>query len=99
MENNLLKRRSLLLKNSWSHKDIAEYMAAIDNHVGQVKAVEMKKKAAKNGGELLYKHGHVTVDSVLALLGTSKSKELAYLNMLGLKFECINDDTQQGSDL
>lgn len=87
MDEKLVKIRNLLLKNSWSHKDISEYMKAIGNPIGQVKAVEMKKDAAIRGGELLYKYGHVTVDSVLALLGTSKVKELSYLNMLGINFE------------
>ena len=82
MGNEIKQRISLLLKNSWSYKDIMDYMTAIGNKVGQSKAIELKETAAANGGMLLYKYGHVSVDSVLALLGTSKVKELSYLSMI-----------------
>lgn len=81
----LKSRANLLLKNSWTYKDIVNYMKLLNNNVSTKKAVEMKELAVQNGGELSYKHGHVTVDSVLSVLKTTKTKELNYLKMMGLE--------------
>lgn len=82
MENNYEIRTSLLLKNSWSYKDIIAYMDSIGNKISVSKALEMKQFAVDNGGALLYKHGHVTVESVLTQLGTTKVMELTYLRLI-----------------
>jgi len=82
MNKNLDTRTNLLLKNSWGNKDIMAYMLAIGNPVSINKAYEIKDMAQLNGGLLKYKNAHVTVDSVLACLGTTKIKELTYISLM-----------------
>lgn len=66
-----MSKKELLLKPSWSYKDIAEYFG-----YSNATSINIKKKAYANGGAIKYSTTLVTTESVLALFGTTRETEL-----------------------
>jgi len=76
----IIKRINLLKKPVWTYKDIIEFDDEINSGAT---AIKVKNRAIKeqNGG-VLYGTQYVKTDSVLALYGTSREKEILILKEL-----------------
>lgn len=67
-----MDKKELLLRPTWSYKDIISYFG-----FGQTKAIKVKDMAIKNGGGVKYSTSLAKTDCVLALFGTTREKELS----------------------
>ena len=67
-----MEKVKLLLKPTWSYKDIMEYLDC-----KHTKAIKIKDMAIANGGGIKYSTTLVKVDSVLELFGTTRERELS----------------------
>ena len=74
----------ILQKPYWDYLDIASYLQC-----GKTKASQIKSTASANGGAIEYFPKYVTIDSVLALLGTTREIEIQ--NLINLR-KAINNE-------
>lgn len=73
-------KADLLKKSVWDYKDIMAWTEV----KSKTTAIALKKRAQKeHRGSVPYGSKYVRADSVLALLGTSREKELALLEKGG----------------
>lgn len=76
--NTYTHRYELVLKSTWTYKDIMEWC-----EVSKATAIKIKDRAIKeaNGGVKFGSH-MATVDSVLSLYGTTRDREVEILRRL-----------------
>ena len=78
-----MKTINLLLKPAWDYKAIMQYCEC-----GKDKAYSyMKIARAKFGGTLRYEPTKVSTDSVLAIFGTSRAREIEIIKKGGSAIE------------
>ncbi len=77
------RREQLLTKPHWDYHDIAEYL-----NCGTTKAIQIKNQALREfGGSIRYLSQHVTIDSVMKCIGTTRDREIEVLNKIKNKQE------------
>lgn len=77
------RREQLLTKPHWDYHDIAEYL-----NCGTTKAIQIKNQALREfGGTIRYLSQHVTIDSVMKCIGTTRDREIEVLNKIKNKQE------------
>ena len=77
------RREQLLTKPHWDYHDIAEYL-----NCGTTKAIQIKNQALREfGGSVRYLSQHVTIDSVMKCIGTTRDREIEVLNKIKNKQE------------
>lgn len=76
----LIKERiELLSKPYWNYKDISAYF-----NVKTTKAIALKNEAIqKYDGQVKYLSHYVKTNSVLAIIGTTREEEIAFLEKYG----------------
>ena len=72
-----MHRYELVLKPTWSYKDIMEWC-----DVSKATAIKIKKRAIECGGGVKYGDNLVKTDLVLTLYGTTREREIELLRML-----------------
>ena len=75
--------KRLLLKPMWSYLDIMEYCGCKKDKA----YLYMKIAREKFGGALRYEPSMVSADSVLAIFGTTREREIEILKKGGKKLE------------
>lgn len=77
------RREQLLTKPHWDYHDIAEYL-----NCGTTKAIQIKNQALREfGGSIRYLSQHVTIDSVMKCIGTTRDREIEVINKIKNKQE------------
>ena len=73
------KMLNLLLRPSWSAKEIQEYINLTGSYIGLTKATEIKKKLELEGHQASYRQSAVTVEAVLNYFGRDRENEIKLL--------------------
>lgn len=82
----MLMKLELLFKPVWDYKDIMDWTKV----KSKTTAISIKKKAqTKFNGSVPYGSQYVKSDSVLAMFGTSRERELEILKKGGIDEEAI----------